>query len=127
MTTLFFVVIVIVIQTDLQESTMADQQTCGPEVDRDFFNDLQAVFDKFPDAAQKYSIRCAGAENEKILSILGKDPMQLDFQRRVGNYLIKGHKVITEFEEVDDAEPRAHGFHRCCERDDGNCVEWCQE
>src|SRR5215207_2526255 len=106
---------------------MTEQQTCGPEVDSQFFNELQAVFDKFPDVAQKYSIRCVVPENEKILSILGKDPMQFDFKRRVENYLIKGHQVITEYEDIGDDEPRAGSFNACCEWHDRKCVFECPE
>jgi hypothetical protein len=51
---------------------MGEEGKCGPETDSDFFYELRAVFDKYPDAAQMYSVRCRTLEN---------DIMRIDLER----------------------------------------------
>src|SRR5215218_2452521 len=75
------------------------------ETDPDFFNELKAVFDKYPDTAQKYSIRCIAFE---------KDRMGVDFEKQIGISRIEGHQIITEFQDIDGGATQA-GFP---------CLEW---
>jgi hypothetical protein len=84
---------------------MAEEHKCGPETDPDFFNELKAVFDKYPDTAQKYSIRCIAFE---------KDRMGVDFEKQIGISRIEGHQIITEFQDIDGGATQA-GFP---------CLEW---
>jgi hypothetical protein len=51
---------------------MTEENQCGPETDSDFFYELRAVFDKYPDAAQTYSIHCRTLES---------DIMRIDLER----------------------------------------------
>jgi hypothetical protein len=80
---------------------MGEEGKCGPETDSDFFYELRAVFDKYPDAAQMYSVRCRTLEN---------DIMRIDLERQVGVSRIEGHQIITEFRDSDD-----EGAGPCCE------------
>jgi hypothetical protein len=80
---------------------MAQQYRCGPETDPDFFNELRAVFDKYPDAAQTYSIQCR---------FLEKDVMQIDPEKQVGISRVEGSRITTEFRDIDD--------------NGGPCCEW---
>ena len=86
---------------------MAEEYQYGPETDPDFFNELRAVFDKFPDAAQKYSIACM---------LLEKDTLRIDLEKQTGISRIEGHQIITEFEDIGDGPPTSVG-NPCCEWD----------
>ncbi len=84
-----------------EEELMAQEYRCGPETDSDFFNELRAVFDKYPDAAQNYSIQCR---------ILEKDVMHIDLEKQLGISRVEGDQIITTFREFDD-----DGSGPCCE------------
>jgi len=105
LTVSLFAVIVIVISTDPREVTTMAEYKCGPETDPDFFNELQMVFDKFPDAAQKYSIACM---------LLEKNTLRIDFEKQTGISRIEGHQIITEFRDIGDGPPTSVG-NPCCE------------
>ena len=80
---------------------MTEENQCGPETDSDFFYELRVVFEKYPDAAQTYSIHCRTLEN---------DIMRIDLERQVGVSRIEGDQIITEFR---DSEGVSQGH--CCE------------
>ena len=73
---------------------MTEENQCGPQTDSDFFYELRAVFEKYPDAAQTYSIHCRTLES---------DIMRIDLERQVGVSRIEGNQIITEFRDSDDA------------------------
>jgi hypothetical protein len=67
------------------------EHDCGPDGgDAEFFNELAPVFEKFPDAARKYVIRCIDHET---------DIMKIDFEKMIGIARIEGDRVITEFRD----------------------------
>ena len=65
------------------------EHDCGPDGgDAEFFNELAPIFEKFPDAARKYVIRCIDHET---------DIMKIDFKKSIGAARIDGDRIITEF------------------------------
>jgi hypothetical protein len=80
---------------------MTEEYKCGPETDSEFFYELRAVFDKYPDAAQKYSIHCKVLENHI---------MRIDFGKQVGVSRVEGNRITTEFRDSED-----DGAGPCCE------------
>jgi hypothetical protein len=65
------------------------EHDCGPDGgDAAFFNEVAPIFEKFPDAARKYVIRCIDHET---------DIMNIDFTKMIGMARIEGDRVITEF------------------------------
>jgi len=81
---------------------MTEEFTCGPETDSEFFYELRAVFDKYPDAAQKYSIHCRELEH---------DIMRIDLAKQVGVARVEGNQITTVFRDGDDGAVHGH----CCE------------
>jgi hypothetical protein len=80
--------------THLQEVTMAQQPPCGPESDRDFFKEVAALFNKFPGAAEKYTIGCTTPEMQS---------MKIDFEKEVGVSRIEGKQLVTEYMAKEEA------------------------
>jgi hypothetical protein len=89
---------------------MAEEYKCGPETDADFFNELGAVFDKFPDAAQKYSIHCMSYE---------KDRLGVDFAKQIAISRIEGNQMITEFQDIGYEGPSARFPCSWCRSEEG--------
>jgi hypothetical protein len=92
LTVLLVAVIVIVTAPDPREAPMVEEHIFGPEADPEFFDELQAVFDKYPDTAQKYSIHCIAFE---------KDRMGVDFEKQIGISRVESNQIITEFQDRD--------------------------
>jgi hypothetical protein len=67
---------------------MPPEHDCGPEGDAAFFDELSAIFERYPEAARKYNVRCVDHE---------KDMMKIDFTKMEGRARIEGDRVITEF------------------------------
>jgi len=99
---------------------MEAKAAAGPDVDVAFFNELRAVFDKYPDAAPKYAIRSPHQE-------IGK--LKIDFAKQHAVSRVEGTRIITEFENTPD--PMAASHHACCEwyKSGGRwrCVRQCLE
>lgn len=84
---------------------MAAAHKCGPEHEVDFFNELRRVFERFPEAARTYAVRCKDHE---------RDIMGIDSSKQMGVARIEGNKVITEYSAADD--PKTLGASIiCCE------------
>ena len=99
---------------------METRAAAGPDVDVAFFNELRTVFEKYPDAAQKYAIR-------SLLHEIGK--LKIDFDKQHGVSRVEGKRIITEFENIPD--PMAGSHHACCEWYESGgrwrCVRQCHE
>ena len=67
---------------------MLPERDCGPEGDAAFLDELAAIFERYPEAARKYNVRCVDHE---------KDMMKIDFTKMEGSARIEGDRVITEF------------------------------
>ncbi|MGP4014406.1 hypothetical protein [Saccharopolyspora sp. 5N708] len=86
----------------------------GPDIDSEFFDELHAVFQKFPDVARKYAIRSTCLED-----YLGKDMKE---NKKV--YRIEGDTIIAEIRAGSVCPPS----HFCCEWvDEGSwrCLACC--
>ena len=93
----------------------------GPDVDVDLFNELRTVFEKYPDAARKYSICSLHHELSNL---------KIDFDKQQGLSRVEGNRIVTEFRDI--AGPTiASSHHACCEwRKSGfrwTCVRQCLE
>jgi hypothetical protein len=87
---------------------MEEGRKIGPTADADFFNELQAVFDKFPEAAQKYSVRSMAQEKD----------LNIDFEKQVGFSRIEDDRIVTEFGDrtaEEDLDPSGASDRFCCE------------
>ncbi|MEV6581276.1 hypothetical protein AB0M92_24290 [Streptomyces sp. NPDC051582] len=60
----------------------------GPKADPEFFEEIQELFKKHPEAAKKYSIRFVGGEIAAL---------KLDFDQTVGLSRLEGNQLVTEF------------------------------
>ena len=100
---------------------MNPQETAGPDVDVDFFEALRTVFEKYPDVAQKYSIRRLHHEFGKL---------KIDFDKQIGVSRVDGNRIVTEFRGISDTTI-ASSHHACCQwhRSGGRwrCVFQCLE
>jgi hypothetical protein len=84
---------------------MTQPHACGPTVDVQFFAEIEAVFQRYPEMAKKYAIACCDHE---------RDIMRINVRDMVGIKRIENDKIITEFKarseiEKDGPEPRT-----CC-------------
>ena len=100
---------------------MKPREVAGPDVDVDFFNDLRTVFEKYPDAARKYSVHSLHNEISNL---------KIDFDKQQGVSHVEGNRIVTEFRAVSDSTI-ASSHHACCEwiRSVGRwtCVWQCPE
>jgi hypothetical protein len=83
---------------DMSESEgpegMILEHDCGPDGgDAAFFDELDPIFRRYPDAARKYFIRCVDHETEIL---------RIDFSKMEGLARIEGNHVITEFRARGD-------------------------
>ncbi|MFG2899881.1 hypothetical protein ACGFZH_22730 [Streptomyces zaomyceticus] len=67
---------------------------CGPQSDPEFFQALNKLFDQYPEAADRYAIKCMTLE---------LDGLKIDFRKQVGRSHIEGGRVITEYVDRDPA------------------------
>lgn len=79
----------------------------GPTHDTAFFNDIQAVFEKYPDVAKGYSIGYIGGV---------VDGMGVDLDRQVGVSTVRGGEIVTKYvarsSRHDDGPPDELGCFR---------------
>ncbi|WFB11316.1 hypothetical protein LRS74_32965 [Streptomyces sp. LX-29] len=97
---------------------MNTKPACGPQRDPDFFEEVDRLFAKYPEAAGRYAVKCRRLELEIL---------KIDFKMQVGVTRIEDGRLITEFVDRDKVA-RAH--HACCEwpdNDDGLCNRICPE
>lgn len=96
---------------------MDANQAAEPDVDVAFFNELRTVFEKYPDAAQKYSISV-------------RNNLKVDLNKQNGVSRVEGNRIITEFRDISDLKI-ASSHHACCERylsgGRWKCARWCLE
>ena len=80
------------------------EHACGPNHDTAFFDAIDEVFDRFPEMATKYVIKCVDHETEI---------MNIDFNDKIGVSQIEGDRVVTEFRDrADDAGILSE---KCCQ------------
>lgn len=79
-------------------------QKTGPQVDVEFFADLQRVFANHPDASQKYAIRTLTDNNGGT---------KVDFQTHVAVSKCDGRRVVTEY-LLRDFDSPDEGDAACC-------------
>ncbi|MEH6373189.1 hypothetical protein V7793_02315 [Streptomyces sp. KLMMK] len=95
---------------------MNTKPACGPERDPDFFEEVDKLFAKYPEAAGRYAVTCRRLELEVL---------KIDFKKQVGVTRIEDGRIITEFFDRDQVERVGSG---CCEwpkNDDGLCNRQC--
>ncbi|MEU7017206.1 hypothetical protein [Streptomyces sp. NPDC046385] len=90
---------------------MTIKPTCGPQSDPEFFDALNKLFDQYPEAADKYAIKCMTME---------LDTLKIDFRKQVGVAHIEDGRIITEY--VDRDPTRSHD---CCTWWHGDCILQC--
>ncbi|MFF4421593.1 hypothetical protein ACFY04_12530 [Streptomyces sp. NPDC001549] len=90
---------------------MTTKLACGPQSDPEFFDALNKLFDQYPEAADKYAIKCMRME---------LDGLKIDFGKQVGVSRIEDGRVITEY--VDRDPTRGHD---CCGWWHGECILAC--
>ncbi|WP_086750209.1 hypothetical protein [Streptomyces scabiei] len=96
---------------------MSTKPACGPERDPEFFDEVDRLFAKYPEAAGRYAVKCRRLEVEVL---------KIDFSKQVGVKHIEDGRIVTEFLDRDKAERSSSG---CCEwprNDDGLCNEQCE-
>jgi hypothetical protein len=96
---------------------MKTKPACGPERDPEFFDEIDKVFARHPEAARRYAVRCLRRE---------LDVLKIDFSRQVGLSRVEDGRIITEFYDRDDDKVRS-SHHACCEWHEGHCYEQCLE
>jgi hypothetical protein len=91
----------------------------GPTYDTSFFDDIQAVFDRYPDAAKKYSIRYIGGV---------ADVMNIDLDRQVAVSSVQDRRIVTEFVDRSQDPDDGGGFTEwCCEWSSSRtCIGHCR-
>ncbi|WP_328329296.1 MULTISPECIES: hypothetical protein [unclassified Streptomyces] len=99
---------------------MNQRNACGPERDPEFFEELEAVFARHPEAAGRYSVQCT-RQTSHVLKV--------DFAKQVGVSRIDGGRIVTEFRDRDYSAGSIEWW--CCEwvRTDGGflCVRFCAD
>ncbi|MGQ4390203.1 hypothetical protein [Streptomyces sp. SAS_270] len=90
---------------------MTRKPTCGPRSDPEFFDALNKLFDQYPEAADKYAVKCMTME---------LDILKIDFRKQEGVSRIEDGRIITEYVDRDPAR-RAD----CCGWWHGECILKC--
>lgn len=84
---------------------MSAEHRCGPDHDAEFFNEADALFQKFPHLAKKYAIKCLDHE----IDLLG-----VDYAQQIGASRVEGNRVVTQFEPAHLADS-AKVDAACCQ------------
>lgn len=84
---------------------------CGPQSDPEFFDALNKLFAQYPEAADKYAVKCMTME---------LDVLKVDFRKQVGVSRIEDGRIVTEY--VDRSVTRGGD---CCGWWHGECVLEC--
>jgi hypothetical protein len=98
---------------------MKARTAAGPTVDTAFFEALDEVFTKHPEAKLRYAISSTALETNVL---------RVDFDRQRAVARIEGNQIITEFPDHDDGEGPPHSI-ACCTwgwvRGEWKCVKHC--
>ncbi|MFF7443723.1 hypothetical protein [Streptomyces sp. NPDC008122] len=86
---------------------------CGPQSDIEFFDALNKLFAQYPEAADKYAIKCMTME---------LDTLKIDFRKQEGVSRIEDGRIITEFVDQDPTRSNAD----CCCWWHGECILKCE-
>ncbi|MFI8823771.1 hypothetical protein [Streptomyces sp. NPDC053431] len=100
---------------------MNTKPACGPERDPDFFDEVDKLFARYPEAAGRYAVACRRLE---------LDILKIDFDKQVGVTRIEDGRIVTEFVDRDTVEGTRSAHHACCEwppNHDGHCNRICPE
>ncbi|KHO24003.1 hypothetical protein A5761_14320 [Mycolicibacterium setense] len=89
-------------------------ENAGPEGDVEFFDELQKVFDKYPEVSQKYAIDMFPSEAERL---------GVDLESHVGVTRYEDGRIIIEFRSRDELVAR-RGL--CCVWRRGECLRKCE-
>lgn len=89
---------------------MKGEHCCGPDHDKEFFDEVNAVFAKFPEAAKRYAIQCIDHET---------DILNIDFETTAALKRIENGKIIVEFVPRESMGDRV-----CCVWSAGRCIQW---
>ncbi|GAA2788113.1 hypothetical protein [Streptomyces showdoensis] len=90
---------------------MTTKPACGPQSDPEFFEALNKLFDQYPEAADKYAIKCMTLE---------LDYLKIDFRRQEGIARVEDGRIITEFVDRDPTRSQD-----CCGWHHGECILKC--
>ncbi|MBT2466469.1 hypothetical protein J7E97_00975 [Streptomyces sp. ISL-66] len=90
---------------------MNAKASCGPQSDPEFFAALDKLFAQYPEAADKYAIKCMTLE---------LDILKIDFRKQVGVARIEDGRLITEYVDRDPARSAD-----CCTFWHGECILEC--
>jgi hypothetical protein len=90
---------------------------CGPERDPEFFEEINKVLTRYPEAAQRYSVSCLRLETVVL---------KIDLEKQIGISRVEDGRIITEFYDRDDEEnvPKDLLTH-CCTYNHSGCVHLC--
>ncbi|MFF5788897.1 hypothetical protein ACFY8P_28500 [Streptomyces sp. NPDC012693] len=92
---------------------MNTKPACGPQRDPEFFDEIDRVFTKYPEAAERYAVTCTRAEHEVL---------KIDYSKQVGVSRIEDGRIITEFQDRE-IERASHSY--CCQWKNGECQRIC--
>ncbi|WP_406368264.1 hypothetical protein [Streptomyces sp. NBC_01546] len=81
----------------------------GPTHDTAFFNDIQAVFEKYPDVAKNYSIDYIGG----VVDVMG-----VDLDRQVGMSTVRDGEIVTKYAD------RSSGRNPGPPPEEEGCFRW---
>ncbi|MFC8349999.1 hypothetical protein [Streptomyces sp. NPDC057280] len=96
---------------------MKTKPACGPQRDPEFFEEIDKLFAKYPEAASRYAVSCLRLETVVL---------KIDFERQVGVSRVEDGRIITEFHDRDDDIVRLYRHTRCCQYVHGyECVRLC--
>ncbi|WP_327732684.1 hypothetical protein OG749_01310 [Streptomyces nojiriensis] len=90
---------------------------CGPERDPEFFEEIDKLFARYPEAAERYAVSCLRLETVVL---------KVDFEKQVGVTRVEDGRIITEFYDREDEENVPKDlFTHCCRYTHKGCVHLC--
>ncbi|MFE3198031.1 hypothetical protein [Embleya sp. NPDC059237] len=96
---------------------MKTKPACGPQRDPEFFEEIDKLFAKYPEAAGRYAVSCLRLETVVL---------KIDFERQVGVSRVEDGRIITEFHDREDDIVRLYRHTSCCQYVHGyECVRLC--
>ncbi|MCH0541393.1 hypothetical protein I3F58_17865 [Streptomyces sp. MUM 203J] len=99
---------------------MSTKSACGPDRDPEFFGELDELFARYPEAADRYVVVCLRLETEVL---------KIDFSRQVGVSRVDGGRIVTEFHDRDERDSLPADRRRpCCAwKPSAGCITECDD
>ncbi|WP_129311511.1 hypothetical protein [Streptomyces sp. L2] len=91
---------------------MINEPACGPQSDPEFFDALNKLFELYPEAADKYAIKCMTME---------LDILKIDFRKQEGVSRVEDGRIVTAYVDRDPTRSATD----CCGWWHGECILKC--